>query len=636
MGWLAVDLERDPLGLTREEIRTLGYATVDLLAQELTDPSIPAMRRGDPSELRAGLSGPPPDSPRDWDELMTQLAADVLTPMSRLAHPGYFAFIPASSTFPGALGDLIASALDIDVGSWMSAAGPSQIELVVLSWFKDWIGYPADAAGILVSGGSAANITALACARESLLGPMSDRVVLYTADQTHSSIARAARLLGFRPDQVRILPTDSDHRLRIDALVGAIDADSRAGHQPLIVAANAGATNTGAVDRLSELSDICRERGLWLHVDGAYGGFASLSERGRAALAGIELADSVTLDPHKWLYQPIECGAVLVREGHLLANAFTINPDYLADYKSEQVNFSDLGVQLTRSARALKIWLSFNYFGADAFRAAIDRSIDLARLAEEQIRDAPTLELLSPASLGITAFRRRFDGVDDEDTLERLNAELVTTFELTGRGLVSSTRLRGTYAIRMCVMNHTSGPRDVTGTIEWFATAPRPERSLASARGRHEDRHSNVRGGWADSSDFDEPTIRALPLFAELNRESLEVILRSAHELRAVPGETILRRWEGTRHFYAIVTGTIEIRGPEGQLSELGSGDFFGELAALDWGAGFGYARTAEVVASSPARLIVLAPATLGELIRRSPQVESTLRATARERLRQI
>jgi glutamate/tyrosine decarboxylase-like PLP-dependent enzyme len=631
-----VDLDRNPLGLTAEQIRELGYRTIDLLADQLTDPSIPAMRRGDPDELRAQLAGPPPSAPRDWAELMQQTAEDVLGPMSRLAHPGYFAFIPASSTFAGALGDLIASALDIDVGSWMSAAGPSQLELVVLSWFKHWIGYPADAAGILVSGGSAANVTALACARESLLGPMSDRVVLYTADQTHSSIARAARLLGFRPDQVRILPTDRDQRLRIEALVGAIDADAKAGRQPLVVAANAGATNTGAVDRLGELAAICRERGLWLHVDAAYGGFASLTERGRAALAGIELADSVTLDPHKWLYQPIECGAVLVREGQLLGQAFTINPDYLADYKSAEVNFSDLGLQLTRSSRALKIWLSFNYFGTDAFRDAIDRAIDLAQLAEQAVRDAPTLELLSPASLGIIAFRRRFEGVEDEPTLERLNAQLVTEFELTGRGLLSSTRLRGTYAIRMCVMNHTSGPNDVTDTLAWFASAPRPAPAGDVALDTHEDRRADLRGGWADAGDFDEAAVRALPLFAEIDGAALEVLLGAARELDVGAGETVLHRWHGTRHFYVIVAGTVEVRGVEGRLRELGAGGFFGELAALDWGAGYGYARTADVVATSPARLLVLAPGALGELVRRAPEVERTLRATARQRSREI
>ncbi len=632
-----MDLDRDPLALTSEEIRALGYRAVDLLAEQLTDRSIPAMRRGDPADLRARLGGPPPDAPREWSELLEQTARDVLGPTSRLAHPGYFAFIPASSTFPGALGDLIASALDIDVGSWMSAAGPSQLELVVLDWFKSWIGYPEDAAGILVSGGSAANITALACARESLIGPMSDRVALYTADQTHSSIARAARLLGFRPDQVRILPTDDEHRLRIDALVGAIDADSQAGRKPLIVAANAGATNTGAVDPLTELSAICAERGLWLHVDAAYGGFASLSERGRVALAGIELADSVTLDPHKWLYQPIECGALLVRDGQLLPQAFTINPDYLADYKSDVVNFADLGVQLTRSARALKIWLSFNYFGADAFRTAVDRAIELAQLAEQQVRESPTLELLSPASLGIIAFRRRFDGVDDEALLESLNAELVTAFELTGRGLLSSTRLRGTYAIRMCVMNHTSGPADVRETLDWFATAPRPDPAGTSSIAPQRDRHPDVRAGWANQTEFDEQTVRALPLFADLDDEAVEIVLGSAQRLDVDAGETVVHRWHGTRHFYVIVSGQVEIQGADGQvLRELGPGGFFGELAALDWGAGFGYARTADALARSSCRLLVLAPAALAGVFRRAPDLERMLRDTARSRVQHL
>ena len=414
-------------------MREIGYRTIDLLVDQLRDPAIPAMRRGVGKDLRRRLMVAPPEEPREWDELLGQLERDVLTPMSRLAHPGYFAFIPASSTFAGALGDLIAAALDIDVGSWMSAAGPSQLELVVLDWFKSWIGYPPDAAGILVSGGSAANITALACARESLVGAGSDGVVAYVADQTHSSVARAARLLGFRPDQLRVLPTDDAHRLRVDALVGAVEADVQAGLRPLIVACNAGATNTGAVDPLAALADVCREKGLWLHVDAAYGGFAVLTDRGRRELAGIELADSVTLDPHKWLYQPIECGSLLVREGHLLRDAFAINPDYLADYKSDEVSFSDLGVQLTRGARALKIWLSINYFGLDAFRRAIDRAIDLAHAAELQVRESLALELMAPASLGIICFRRRFDGVDNEDHARAVECRVGQTVRSDGK-----------------------------------------------------------------------------------------------------------------------------------------------------------------------------------------------------------
>jgi aromatic-L-amino-acid/L-tryptophan decarboxylase len=628
------DPDRDPLALTPEQMRALGYRTVDMLVDVLTDHTAPAIRRPAPGELRERLGTPPPQQPRGWDELMGTMRSDVLHYMSRLAHPGYFAYIPACSTFPGALGDLITSAMDIDASLWMSAAGPSQLELTVLDWFKEWIGYPPEAAGILVGGGSAANQTALACAREALLGPMTDRVVMYAADQTHSSVAKAARLMGFRPDQVRVLPTDERHRMRLDALAGAVDADVAGGLQPLIVSANAGATNTGAIDPLPELAAFCRERGLWLHVDGAYGGFAALTERGRAALAGIELADSVTLDPHKWLYQPIECGCVLVRDGELLRKAFTIDPDYLADRKNDEVNFSDLGLQLTRSSRAMKIWLSFSYFGTAAFRDAIDRSMDLARLAERHVRETPGLELLSPASLGIICFRRSFEGVEDEETIAHLNAELVSGFERTGRGLVSSTKLHGTYAIRMCVMNHTTGPADVTGVLDWFARAERPAAPSEGPVLDYGDTRTEVASAWGHRGDFDAEAIRSVPLFAGLSDGDVALVSGAAIEATAATGEKVVERWQGTRHFYVILEGTMEITVDEARVRELGPGEFFGELAALDWGAGFGYVRTATVVATSPVRLLVLPPAALTELIRHAPGVERQIRGAARERLR--
>jgi aromatic-L-amino-acid/L-tryptophan decarboxylase len=628
-----VDLERDPLGCSKDAMRKIGYRTVDVLVDRLTDPDIPAMRRGSGEDLRGRLMAPASHEPRPWDELLEQLERDVLCPMSRLAHPGYFAFIPASSTFAGALGDLIAAALDIDVGSWMSAAGPSQLELVVLDWFKRWIGYPREAEGILVSGGSAANITALACARESLVGAGSDRAVAYVADQTHSSVARAARLIGFRPDQLRVLPTDDAHRLRVDALAGAVEADRQAGLEPLIVAASAGTTSTGAVDPLHALADFCLEQGMWLHVDAAYGGFASLSDRGRRELAGIERADSVTLDPHKWLYQPIECGSVLVRDGRRLREAFTINPDYLADYKSEEVNFADLGVQLTRGARALKIWLSINHLGLDAFRRAVDRAIDLAHLAEQRVRESQALELMSPASLGIICFRRRFDGVDDEDTMAQLNAGLVQGYETSGRGLVSSTRLHGRYAIRLCVMNHTSGPADIEAALSWFASAPEPRRPTTVYVEAYENATADIKGGWGDTGVFDAETVGGLPIFSGLDAAALEVVVKSAREQLAEPGEAVVTRWQGTRHFYAIVSGEAEVRGDREVLRELGPGEHFGELAALDWGAGFGYARTANVVARSPLRLLVLPASALDELLRHAPDLDRRLRAAARAHL---
>ncbi len=337
---------RDPLSLDTETMRRLGYRTVDMLVEQLAAvPAGPALRRASPAEMNARVPTGP-NGPRDFESLLDELERDVLPFMSRCEHPGYFAFIPAAGTFPGALGDFIASALNIYAGSWMEAAGPSRLELLVLDRFKEWIGYPSDAAGVLVSGGSAANMTALACARAAMADRAEDGVV-YVSDQAHSSIARAARTFGMRPDQLRVLPSDRSYRMRLDALVGAMAADTRAGLQPFLVVASGGSTNTGAIDRLPKIAELCREAGAWLHVDAAYGGFAALTDRGRDWLRGIELADSVTLDPHKWLYQPFECGCVLVRRGDQLQSAFEVHPDYLKDSTAHdaEVNFSDLGLQ---------------------------------------------------------------------------------------------------------------------------------------------------------------------------------------------------------------------------------------------------------------------------------------------------
>ena len=271
-----------------------------------------------------------------------------------------------------------------------------------------------------------------------------------------------------------MLPTDETRRLSPDLVAAAVEADRKEGRRPFAVLANAGTTNTGAVDPLHELARLCGEKGLWLHVDGAYGGFAVLTDRGRTLLEGIGEADSITLDPHKWLYQPYEAGCVLVRQGELLRRAFQILPDYLQDAAASEgeVNFADLGIQLTRSARALKIWLSLKTFGVDAFREAIDRTLDLALEAQSRIEAAEEFELLSPAMLGIVCFRRRFEGVDDEVELEQANAGLVRLLAESGEGMISSTRLDGRYALRLCVLNHRSSGADVDRVLRRLAEAP--------------------------------------------------------------------------------------------------------------------------------------------------------------------
>jgi glutamate/tyrosine decarboxylase-like PLP-dependent enzyme len=634
----------DPLGMDADAMRALGYRTVDMLVARLTDPTIPALRRATPAEMRARLSGPPPQEGQDFEAIVERLERDVLPFMSRGDHPGFFAFIPFCGTWPGALGDFVASACNVYAGSWMESAGPTQLELEVLSWFKQWIGYPAQAGGILVGGGSAANLTALACARESIVGAMTDDVVGYVSDQAHSSLGRAARVLGFRPEQIRVLPHDARFRLDPRTVAAAMEADVRHGRRPLFVAATAGTTNTGSIDPLDELATLCEERGVWLHVDAAYGGFAGLTERGGALLRGIERADSVTLDPHKWLYQPYECGALLVRDDHTLRQAFQMTPDYLQDSEEadEEVNLSDRGVQLTRSSRAFKVWLSLQYFGASAFTAAIDRSLDLAELVCERVLAGDDLELMAPPSLGIVCFRRRFAGIaSDAGDADRRNAALVAGLERSGLGLVSSTVLRGRYALRVCVMNHTTTRGDVERVMDFFETCDpealsaqdaavtyRRDRDMRQAPLRRRGPPGGVVGISADTlADL------APPLFAGVDHAGLARVAALARVEQREPGETIVTQWDAALDFYVILAGDVEVLIDEAAVNRLSEGEFFGELAALDWGGGFGYPRIASVRALTDVTLLTFPAGALNELARDHPLLAAEIRRVGTERL---
>ena len=325
----------DPLGLDPETMRRLGYRTVDLLVDRLSDPEIPPLRRATPDEMAARLGGPAAGGARGRSTSSSRGSRrDVLPFMSRGDHPRFFAFIPSAGTWPGALGDFIASALQRLRGlvDGVGRPEPARARGRSAGSRTGSATRPRPPAS-LVSGGSAANMTALACAREALVGSMSDDLVVYVSDQAHSSIARAARVLGFRPDQVRVLPVGRRSTgSRRDSSRPRSTPTPRPAARPLLVVGERAARRTPARStRCRELAAICRERGVWLHVDAAYGGFAVLTERGRDALAGIELADSITLDPHKWLYQPFECGCLLVRDGRALRRAFEITPDYLRD-----------------------------------------------------------------------------------------------------------------------------------------------------------------------------------------------------------------------------------------------------------------------------------------------------------------
>ena len=268
----------------------------------------------------------------------------------------------------------MAAGYNINACTWLIASGPSQLELVVIDWFRRWLGYPESAGGLLTSGGSAASLDAFVAARESADYP--ERATVYMSDQSHSAQIRVAKIIGVRPECIRLLPCDERFRLDVEALARAVADDRAAGFNPIAVCANAGASSTGAIDPLEAMADYCETEGIWLHVDAAYGGFAVVTEEGKKLLRGIERADSIGMDAHKWFFQPYEAGCLLVKDARTLESAFAVHHDVLQDtiWGANHPNFSDRGLQLSRSFRALKVWMSVQTFGMAAFRRAVPMS----------------------------------------------------------------------------------------------------------------------------------------------------------------------------------------------------------------------------------------------------------------------
>ena len=617
-----------PLAMDAEAMRRAGYATVDALVARLADPGAdPVLRRAEAADMASRLGGPPPEQAAEYGAVLARVIADVLPYAARTDHPGYFAFIPSFTTWPAALAELTAAAANPYCGAWMESAGATQIELEVVDWFRDWLGMPTSTAGLLVSGGSAANLMALLVAREAEGGP-SDDSVLYVSDQAHSSLARTARAMGLRPQQVRVLPTDDRWRLLPETVTAAARADRSAGRVPFALCASAGSTNTGAVDPLGDLADVGAEEGLWLHVDAAYGGFAALTAKGRSALAGIDRANSVTLDPHKWLYQPMECGSVLIRDGARLERTFAIHPDYLdgdAARGAGEVNFADRGLQLSRGFRALKIWVTMQTFGLAAFRAAIQRNLELAEFAEALIRRHAGLTLMAPATLGIVCFRREWPGCDEAET-ERRGLALADDLERTGMALVSATRLAGRHAIRLCILNPTSSEEHVRLVVEHFAGAPVP---AAAPGGADADSRADVIAGLGDG------VLGTVPLLAGVPASIIRGIHARGVWLDVAAGEEVVRRWSSGRLFYIILSGRYDVFIDGRLIRTMGPGDHFGELAARDWGGGYGYTRLATVRCAEPGRLLTLTSEDLQWLVDSEPIVKARLAQSVAERLQQ-
>jgi aromatic-L-amino-acid/L-tryptophan decarboxylase len=463
---LRSNLELDDATM-RQMARRVADLVVDHLGSLREQPAQQSLSR---RETEALIARPTSEDGRDFENLVAFLRECVFPYHAREPHPHFMGYIPSSPTFPAVVGDWLAAGYNFFAGVWTVASGPNQIELTVLDWFRSWLGMPAGTSGLLTSGGSTATLTAVVAARHDAdpSGEKISRLTLYTSEQAHSSVQRAAWIAGIPRANVRSVPTDDRYRLRTEALRRAVSDDRSAGLLPFLVAASAGTTNTGAVDPLNDIADLCAAERLWMHVDAAYAGFAALTRQGAVALDGLGRADSVTLDPHKWLFVPFECGCLLARDPRKLEEAFSVHPEYLTDVRArdQDVNFADHGEQLTRSSHALKIWLSVEYFGLSQIREAIARGIHRAEYAERLFAAHRDFEILSPAQFGVVCFRACPADLAEGADLDALNERINARVNATGRFLISSTKLRGRFSLRLCTHVHRMTDADIDEVYE--------------------------------------------------------------------------------------------------------------------------------------------------------------------------
>ncbi len=456
------------LQMTPEQMLDLAHRAIELVIERIEKlPQEGAWDGEFKQELEDQLMGLPPELGRPAEEVLEQAARKILPMASRHDHPRSFAFIPTSPTWPGVLAEFMTAAYAVNTATWLTASGPSQVELAVIDWFRRWVGYPDGAGGLLTSGGSSASVNALVAARENADNPQ--RAAVYMSDQSHSAHIRAARIIGIRPEGIRMIASDEHYRLDMEALVRAVMQDREQGLSPIAICANAGTSSTGAIDPLEAMAEFCEQEGIWLHVDAAYGGFAVVTDVGKQRLRGMERADSVGMDAHKWFFQPYEVGSLLVKDVTTLEKAFAVRHDVLQDtiWGANHPNFSDRGLQLSRSFRALKVWMSVQTFGMAAFRRAVSKGLELAERAEEFVRESPDLELMNPVSLSIVCFRINPAGAGlDEDALEKVNRAVLAHMFWDSPALISSTTLSGKFSLRLCILNYTTRWKDVKETLE--------------------------------------------------------------------------------------------------------------------------------------------------------------------------
>jgi aromatic-L-amino-acid decarboxylase len=467
-----------PLEPSVEEIDRMLDEARRRIRQYFTElPGMPADRSRLGLEKALAASRNPqsaPDTPRALGELLDELFAEVLPLSLNAAGAGYMAYVPGGGLFASALADLVSMTVNRYVGVNFAAPLLSKLETDVVQWFCRMVGFPDSSKGVLTTGGSIANLTAVVAARAKILGEDIGRGVLYASEETHHSIWKAAQIAGIFPGQQRRIPITDGHAIDLELLRGAIAADRDRGLAPFLVIGNAGTTDTGSVDPLPELREIADASGLWLHVDGAYGAFFVLTERGRACLRGIEAADSVTLDPHKGLFLPYGTGAVLVRDGRDLERPFCHKAAYLTEVLDDGAlwDFGELSIELSREARGLRVWLPFQLYGARAFADALDEKLDLARYLEDRLAGDPECRILLEPRLSLLVFRYEPASVPKERWND-LNERILKRVNALNHVHLSGTTTRSEYVLRACILSFRTHREQIDALVEDLEAAKR-------------------------------------------------------------------------------------------------------------------------------------------------------------------
>jgi glutamate/tyrosine decarboxylase-like PLP-dependent enzyme len=478
---------RAPLAMDAETFRAIGMHLVEHIAASLEAvPRGPVTRNESPSTVRQALdlSSPLPESGTDPGPLLERTAELLFEHSLFNAHPRFFGYITAGPAPIGVLGDLLASAINANVGSWTLAPAATEIESQTVRWIAELIGYPTSCGGLLVSGGNMANIVGFLAARAAnagwnvrergVVGDAGQRLRVYGSAETHTWIQKAADIGGLGTDAIRWIPTDDDLRMDVAALRAQIDADRAAGDVPCLVVGTAGSVSTGAIDPLRDIAAVCKEHGIWLHVDGAYGGFAAALPDAPTDLRVLALADSVAVDPHKWLYAPLEAGCALVRDPERLRAAFAYHPPYY-HFEEHATSYVDYGPQNSRGFRALKVWLALRHAGAAGYRAMIADDIQLSRAMADAVRRHEDLELVTQG-LSIATFRcvpRALRSKAGDEAVERhldaINRTVLDRLQRGGEAFVSNAVVHGRYVLRACIVNFHTTRVDVEAVVDLAA-----------------------------------------------------------------------------------------------------------------------------------------------------------------------